>query len=134
MFSYFTHCALLPCQTLCINTQSLILLRDMLGARHDIPLTSVEMTHTFALIQEILLLSLASFCQSRAISALSGQGKTTHCHDQWHNFGSHILPPPPPPPPQGFSQDFRIGCSKIHVWGELGVQFSFTPLHYTQKL
>ena len=34
---------------------------------------------------------------------------------------------------QGYSQDFRIGCPKIHVCGELGVQFCFIPLHYTQK-
>ena len=33
---------------------------------------------------------------------------------------------------QGFSQDFRIGCPKIHIWGELGVQFLFIP--YTQKI
>ena len=25
---------------------------------------------------------------------------------------------------QGFSQDFRIGCPKIHIWGELGVKYS----------
>ena len=25
----------------------------------------------------------------------------------------------------GFSQDFRIGCPNIHIWGELGVQFLF---------
>ena len=35
---------------------------------------------------------------------------------------------------QGFSQDFRIGCPKRHIWGELGVQFLFNPLHYTQKI
>ena len=35
---------------------------------------------------------------------------------------------------QGFSQDFRIRCPKIHIWGELGVQFLFIPLHYTQKI
>ena len=35
---------------------------------------------------------------------------------------------------QGFSQDFRIGCPKIHICGELGVQFLFIPLHYTQKI
>ena len=34
---------------------------------------------------------------------------------------------------QGFSQYSRIGCPKIHIWGELGVQFFFIPLHYTQK-
>ena len=34
----------------------------------------------------------------------------------------------------GFSQDFRIGCPKIHIWGELGVQFLFIPLHYTHKI
>ena len=34
---------------------------------------------------------------------------------------------------QGFSQDFRIGCPKIHIWSELGVQFLFIPLHNTQK-
>ena len=34
---------------------------------------------------------------------------------------------------QGFSQDFRIGYPKI-IWGELGVQFFFIPLHYTQKI
>ena len=31
---------------------------------------------------------------------------------------------------QGFSQNFRIGCSKIQIWGELGVQFLIIPLHY----
>ena len=35
---------------------------------------------------------------------------------------------------QGFSQDFRSGCPKIHIWGELGVQFLFIPLHYTPKI
>ena len=35
---------------------------------------------------------------------------------------------------QGFSQDFRIGCPKIHIWDDLGVQFLFIPLHYTQKV
>ena len=40
----------------------------------------------------------------------------------------------PPPFMQGFSQDFRIGCTKICVWGELGVQFLFIPLHLTQKI
>ena len=34
----------------------------------------------------------------------------------------------------GFSQDFRIGCPKIHIWGEFGVRFLFIPLHYTQKI
>ena len=32
------------------------------------------------------------------------------------------------------SQDIRIGCPTIHMWGELGVQFLFIPLHYTQKI
>ena len=35
---------------------------------------------------------------------------------------------------QGFSQDFWIGRLKIHIWGELGVQFLFIPLHYTQNI
>ena len=35
--------------------------------------------------------------------------------------------------PQGFSQNFRIGCPKIHIWAELGVQILFIPSHYTQK-
>ena len=35
---------------------------------------------------------------------------------------------------QGFSQDFRIGCPKTQIWGELGVQVLIIPLHYTQKL
>ena len=62
--------------------------------------------------------------------------------------GTGWSPPPPPPPPpheleahtikyipnQGFSQDFRIGCPKIHIWGALGVEFLFIPLHYTQKI
>ena len=31
---------------------------------------------------------------------------------------------------QGFSQDFRIWCTKIkHIWGELGVQLLFIPWH-----
>ena len=34
---------------------------------------------------------------------------------------------------QGFSQDFRIGCPKIQIWGELGVQFFFIPLHYIHR-
>ena len=34
---------------------------------------------------------------------------------------------------QGFSQDFRNGCSKIHIWDEFGVQFFFIPLQYTLK-
>ena len=35
---------------------------------------------------------------------------------------------------QGFSQDLRIRCSKLHIWGELDVQFFVIPLHYTQKI
>ena len=31
-------------------------------------------------------------------------------------------------------QDFRIGCPKVQIWGELGVQFLFIPLHYTPKI
>ena len=38
-----------------------------------------------------------------------------------------------PFPNQGCSHNFRIGYPKIHIWGELGVQFLFIPLHYTQK-
>ena len=34
----------------------------------------------------------------------------------------------------GFSQDFRIGCPKMHIWGEYGVQLFFIPLQYTQKI
>ena len=26
---------------------------------------------------------------------------------------------------RAFSQDFKIGCPKIHIWDELGVQFLF---------
>ena len=35
---------------------------------------------------------------------------------------------------QGFSQDFRIGCQKIQIWGELDVQFLFIPLHTQTRL
>ena len=36
---------------------------------------------------------------------------------------------------KGFqSQDFRISCPKIHIWGELCVQFLFILLHYTQTI
>ena len=31
-------------------------------------------------------------------------------------------------------KEFRIGCPKVLIWGELGVQFFFIPLHYTQKI
>ena len=34
---------------------------------------------------------------------------------------------------QGFSQVFRIGCPKIHIWGELDVQFFFIPLNIHKK-
>ena len=33
---------------------------------------------------------------------------------------------------QGFSQDFRIGCPKINIWDDLGVQFLFIP--YTKSI
>ena len=26
-----------------------------------------------------------------------------------------------------------LGVQKIHIWGELGVQFFFIPLHYNKK-
>ena len=35
---------------------------------------------------------------------------------------------------QGFSQDFRIACPKIHIWGELGpIPFRPIPL-YTKNI
>ena len=34
---------------------------------------------------------------------------------------------------QGFSQDFRIGCPKMHILGELGVGFLFIPLCNSSK-
>ena len=36
---------------------------------------------------------------------------------------------------QGFSQDFRIGCPKIRIWGELGVPILFHPIAlYTKNM
>ena len=36
---------------------------------------------------------------------------------------------------QGFSQYFRIGRPKIHIWGELGVPILFHPIAlYTQNM
>ena len=34
---------------------------------------------------------------------------------------------------QGFSQDLELGVQKYKFWGELGFQFCFIPLHYTQQ-
>ena len=34
---------------------------------------------------------------------------------------------------QGFNQDFRIGCPKIHIWGELSNSFSSHCIIYTKN-
>ena len=63
-FSYFTYCALLPGHILCINTHP-----AKRNVRSDITIfhwCQWKWQTRFAPLQEMPLLSLASFCQSRA--------------------------------------------------------------------
>ena len=80
MFSYFTQCAFLPGKILCINTHP-----AKRYFRQDIMVYYWHQckwqTH-FPLLQQMSLLSLASFCQSRA--------EMLWCHPIPAGFLSHV--------------------------------------------